>query len=184
MKKLMITAAIVCAAAMSQAATCTWALSNITAYPGAEAASAGWAAYLISASEFETFSALSGDKVAGWIAQQTPVDTGATSIGGRGMIVINEATGDNYGVGDSENAFIVLFNNASADAATYYAYTGTKQSAEVGDGGAPIALNYGDFSTATSGWQSMAGPSPIPEPTSGLLLLLGVAGLALKRKRA
>ena len=26
--------------------------------------------------------------------------------------------------------------------------------------------------------------SPVPEPTSGLLLLLGVAGLALKRKRA
>ena len=32
---------------------------------------------------------------------------------------------------------------------------------------------YGD-----AGWQS------VPEPTSGLLLLLGVAGLALKRKRA
>ena len=28
------------------------------------------------------------------------------------------------------------------------------------------------------------GPDPAPEPTSGLLLLLGVAGLALKRKRA
>ena len=27
-------------------------------------------------------------------------------------------------------------------------------------------------------------PAPVPEPTSGLLLLLGVAGLALKRKRA
>ena len=27
-------------------------------------------------------------------------------------------------------------------------------------------------------------PGPVPEPTSGLLLLLGVAGLALKRKRA
>ena len=27
-------------------------------------------------------------------------------------------------------------------------------------------------------------PTPAPEPTSGLLLLLGVAGLALKRKRA
>ena len=32
--------------------------------------------------------------------------------------------------------------------------------------------------TAASNWQS------VPEPTSGLLLLLGMAGLALKRKRA
>ena len=35
-----------------------------------------------------------------------------------------------------------------------------------------------------AGWYSVATSSPIPEPTSGLLMLLGVAGLALKRKRA
>ena len=31
---------------------------------------------------------------------------------------------------------------------------------------------------------TFGGPSAVPEPTSGLLLLLGVAGLALRRKRA
>ena len=38
---------------------------------------------------------------------------------------------------------------------------------------------------AASDWATMsaAGPTPIPEPTSGLLMLLGMAGLALKRKR-
>ena len=180
----MIAAAIVSAAAMSQAAVCNWSMSNITAYPGAESASAGWTAYLISASEYDTFTALSGDKVAGWIAKQTPIDTAQTVAGGRGSINLGGTTGDNYSLGQTENAFVVLFNNASAADATYYAYTGTKESAKVGSGGAPIDLAFGDFSTATSGWQSMAGPSPIPEPTSGLLLLLGVAGLALKRKRA
>ena len=33
-----------------------------------------------------------------------------------------------------------------------------------------------------AGWVKMSSPGPIPEPTSGLLLLLGVAGLALRRK--
>ena len=33
-------------------------------------------------------------------------------------------------------------------------------------------------------WKTAAAAAPVPEPTSGLLLLLGVAGLALKRKRA
>ena len=35
-----------------------------------------------------------------------------------------------------------------------------------------------------AGWYSVAATSNVPEPTSGLLMLLGVAGLALKRKRA
>ena len=43
---------------------------------------------------------------------------------------------------------------------------------------------YADFTNDTAyvagDWKTMA----VPEPTSGLLLLIGVAGLALKRKRA
>ena len=44
-------------------------------------------------------------------------------------------------------------------------------------------VGFGNLATATqdaSNWQSSA----VPEPTSGLLLLLGMAGLALRRKRA
>ena len=42
-----------------------------------------------------------------------------------------------------------------------------------------LAKNLGGTGgTALTGWTA------VPEPTSGLLLLLGMAGLALKRKRA
>jgi len=40
---------------------------------------------------------------------------------------------------------------------------------------------FGDAAYSSAGWYSTAS---VPEPTSGFLLLLGVAGLALKRKRA
>ncbi len=47
-------------------------------------------------------------------------------------------------------------------------------------------LLFNDDTCATSGWQSYTapGPSPVPEPTSGLMMLIGLAGLALKRKLA
>ena len=43
-----------------------------------------------------------------------------------------------------------------------------------------------DLPIAASDWSTMSVPDlpNVPEPTSGLLLLLGVAGLALKRKNA
>lgn len=43
------------------------------------------------------------------------------------------------------------------------------------------SVGFGNMQTAT---QATGAWVAVPEPTSGLLLLLGVAGLALKRKRA
>ena len=60
------------------------------------------------------------------------------------------------------------------------ALTSATKSSSALETGASL-LNFGSMRTATqntSNWQT------VPEPTSGLLLLLGMAGLALKRKRA
>ena len=54
----------------------------------------------------------------------------------------------------------------------------------VGDGGIYIELANGKELDATYGAWSTSGWQSVPEPTSGLLLLIGVAGLALRRRRA
>ena len=45
------------------------------------------------------------------------------------------------------------------------------------------ALGFGNMASATQNAANWVGDA-VPEPTSGLLMLLGVAGLALRRRRA
>ena len=76
-------------------------------------------------------------------------------------------------VGETYSFYLVLTDGDKA-------LTSTTKSSSALETGATL-LNFGSMKAATqnaSNWQT------VPEPTSGLLLLLGMAGLALKRKRA
>ena len=187
MKKLLLAVAIAGSAIGLNAATVTWNLTNITDSE-ANTAKAGMVAYFMAASTYDTFTAnvaaldagtmKSGDFIA-YVTGNKTYDTATVLVSGRtgSSINVTQASG-NYAAGDTVNGYIVLFDTASAADASYFAYTATK-SATVGDAGAPITLAYGTFAAGTQG-----GWTAVPEPTSGLLLLLGMAGLALKRKRA
>ena len=64
------------------------------------------------------------------------------------------------------------------------ASTTTTISLTPGDASAEAPFAYG-ATFSVGGWYTItSGGTPVPEPTSGLLMLLGIAGLALKRKRA
>ncbi len=83
------------------------------------------------------------------------------------------------------------FSNDSLLAGTYYdfffvyeddnkSFTSTTKNV-LAQATSTANITFGNMTTATQdpgNWQA------VPEPTSGLLLLLGVAGLALRRKRA
>ncbi len=107
--------------------------------------------------------------------------------------ITSTAAGQNFAIIliEKDNAALSDLQNIDASAGLdYVLYTGTSVQGEIADpsGGDSTfyAKMYDAGSTYEGQWAHMspADPDPIPEPTSGLLVLLGVAGLALKRKRA
>ena len=177
MKKLIIAAAMVCAAAFAQAATVSWGISGVKADGGATP-TAGWAVMafytevgagssaIVSAIQSKTAASLAFD------VQELAVSMKKGKYGPEDVAVASITdTTKNY------DFYFVVFDNADPTAATKYAMVSAPNKAYSGMDAKFTAT--GDFSTLPT-WESTA----VPEPTTGLLVLLGVAGLALRRRRA
>jgi len=166
MKKLIIAAAIVCAAVASQASTCAW---------GSTAAKAnnGQTMYLLTAitSEYTSLKAFT----------DTAIDSATvTKVGTKYNITPHSVKNDavtktaNYYLAIVEGNIITYLDVSTAMRATVYDPPDS----------APAAYSVAFADVAGSTTMAEIVPEPTPEPTSAMLLLLGVAGLALKRKRA
>ena len=189
MKKLMIAAAMVCAAAMVQAGSVQWGaigvVSSGTAYVGGTTT---YSAYLFEGSDItDATSLLTGGKFKDFtdLAKQSNTATATTAATPK-MNFSNKNYGS-FSQGDSFTGYMVILDAAEAkDAKNYllatWAGTGADQGKSVitktqGASG-NLMFSYGNQASNTA-WTSIA-----PEPTSGLLLLIGMAGLALRRRRA
>ena len=191
MKKIMIVACAVAFAAVARAATISWG-GDICLQDCATPLSSGSTAYLItSATAFAdpTKVTMSGSGFSDWT-----VDNGASVVASYSITDANIANWSfktQYTkAGEGINGYfgvIVIDGNSAADGLTgAYAYLGN---VSLGATDPAKDLLYGDGSFTNwigeNGYASVTfSGAAVPEPTSGLLLLLGMAGLALKRKRA
>ena len=187
MKKLMIAAAIVCAAVVSQAASVSW---NVD-----------WA-YSNNGTTIDTFDA--PDEMTYWIVNMVgSTDTSGLSVDKDGNLV-NSASYAVVGTGSfSESATDLASGNiANGNYLAMVIYdaanglygvseanlvSGIVEAPPTAGSLAASFSNDGGSNPDGAPYMSANTPvptSPVPEPTSGLLMLLGVAGLALKRKRA
>ena len=180
MKKLIIAAAMVCAAAFAQAATVNWTISGVKA-DGGGSPTAGWAVmafYTEVGAGSSAIEAAINSKSASSLAFESTTLVVQLS---KGKVNAHDATA--AAITDTSknyDFYYVVFNNSDATAATKYVMVSDPNQAYSG-----MASKYtssGDFSTLPA-WQDISAPV-IPEPTTGLLVLLGVAGLALRRRRA
>ena len=80
--------------------------------------------------------------------------------------------------GSTYNFYLVIDDNGSIFSSAFSETPVIKSG--IAAATATTTIAFGNMATAT---QNASNWAAVPEPTSGLLLLLGMAGLALKRKR-
>lgn len=182
MKRIMIAAALACAASFAQAAAIDWSANAVcdpvaTAAAGKNSPAKGWLGYVIMAADYATITAdLDAGKTDSLVSKHVG-DSKTTTA--QGKFTTGTATG-NVASG-SQEFYLIVLNNSDLSKVTGYAVS--SKLTETIDASLDTSLLFGSMAAATkdaSSWTTMS----VPEPTSGLLLLLGVAGLALKRKRA
>lgn len=189
MKKLMIAAAVALAAIVSQAATFDWSIADLQNANG-EALDGGYV-YTFSSKEgtIKTTDALiealtaakTGDDIQAIANQSFSALNGAVS---EGTFAKTDITPSDSGLTPGKlgtKLFALVTDTATITDSTKWYVTDYSASAKVptDDGITPASYEIIDEGSHSSeNWKGSAAP----EPTTGLLMLVGLAGLALRRR--
>ena len=181
MKKLIVMLGAIACAVGVQAASVSWSMT--VAGKGAEWAGNNAFVYAFNGSDYDAVIKLL--TVDG--SENMASDLGAYTLGGQAAIINNRGSAKTSpspvgtdGV-TGNTMFWVVFTDGSLDATKAITWTAaTDVSASMYEppaAGMQFALNAASFANTGT-------IASVPEPTSGLLMLVGIAGLALRRRRA
>ena len=172
MKKIMIMLGAVAMAACVQAAAVSWSTGSLYA-PNADGSfsssrlSGTWGSYEVVVNFYADNAGEMGAAIAG-VTGNTDTTAALGNFSG--------TTSDSFTAEKSYWAQVIVKATSKGDKPVTYTMTSEAVKFEMPTN-ADGAVNFTNAGAMPGTWD-------VPEPTSGLLLLLGVAGLALKRKRA
>ena len=187
MKKMLMFLAVAVIAGISQAASIKWTASNIYAGNATDKI-AGGAAYLfvadgsLSSADVKTY--LGGDAAladkSSYLSSKSLANTTTTSTG------TISYTGDVTLADGNYDFFMVVFDsNPITDSSKFFVTDPKTGIAITSVGTASVSIgSQKAFSQDASNFATVSGGGgDVPEPTSGLLLLIGGAMMALRRKQ-
>ena len=186
MKKLMVFGVAAVMAVAANAASFVWSANNIQKVDGNS--SVGLTAYLIDASKVDRATMIAaleaGDfqymKSDNYLATVATIAQGTT-----GLSRINTTTGTASASVEKYSAYTIVLDGAVGSANWFLASAQISNATNPGyipPGATEPGLGNVQFAfgtQASAAWTAVA-----PEPTSGLLMLVGLGALALRRRRA
>ena len=173
MRKLIIGICVAVLGIAAQAASVNWSANAIQSSPDTTVG-AGWLVQIYTSDVVFSYDAANAGTISTWAS-------GSTVAAGATFRASGSASQDN---GTTTSYYAVIYDASTvADAKNYIVSDAV--SITTAASGASVNLAFGAMSGTTaankflnSSWQA------VPEPTSGLLMLVGLAGLALRRRRA
>jgi len=182
--------AVAMAAALTQAATVSWSVSGLLGSDGKAMTSGAGYVFTTKGPNATTVDAVtaalagkSADQVKSYLESNSlmALKGGVRSDGSISVSGVDLATSGIPEKTTGVKIFAVIVDDDSFGENTHYVVTTASGNVKTPDS---TTTNIATFGVSNSATQNASNWTAAPEPTSGLLMLLGIAGLALRRKCA